>query len=478
MKMKRLFIIITSLVIANGCEMYLDVVPKTQLSPENLYSNEKGLEYGVNEVYRALRDVTMINSWNHWLLTEVTTDNMLTHSNKEYRQNLDKYQFTSSNDAIVEQWVNYYNVLGVANSFIINAEESGIQNKVLKDRVIAEASFIRAYVYFMMVRLWGDVPLVTEEADSEDDFFIHRDPAEDVYTQIITDLEYSRDHLPGDYKKDEDAGRVTSGTAGSLLSFVHLTRKNYELAAKNAQDVIDSEVYTLHNDYISLFSPQGNTSRESVFQIQALTNYNNLNSLMGRAWSPRMNIYGLLGFDQYTASYALYNMFSENDDRKSSFIIAANQTAGKELPYTIKYLDPAAESEKLMGCSFHVIRFAEVLLTYAEAENELNGPTENAYDAINLIRNRAKLEDLTPGLNKDLFRDSLYTERQKELYFEGQRWFDLVRTNRLEEVVEAVPAGVNADFYPSVELPKHLLFPVPAQEIEINPNLAPNNTGW
>ncbi|MCF8226213.1 MAG: RagB/SusD family nutrient uptake outer membrane protein [Bacteroidales bacterium] len=476
--MKRLFIIITSLVIASGCEMYLDVVPKTQLSPENLYSNEKGLEYGVNEVYRALRDVTMINSWNHWLLTEVTTDNMLTHSNKEYRQNLDKYHFTASNDAIVEQWVGYYKVLGVANSFIINAGNSDVQNQVLKARVIAEARFIRAYCYFMMVRLWGDVPLVTEEVDSEDDFFIHRDPAEDVYTQIITDLEYSRDHLPGDYPADEDAGRVTSGAAGSLLSFVYLTRKNYELAEINARDVIDSEVYTLHNDYVSLFRPEGNTSSESVFQIQALTNYNNLNSLMGRAWSPRTNIYGLLGFDQYTASFALYNMFGDNDDRKQSFVIATNQSAGKELPYTTKYLDPDAESEKLMGCSFHVIRFAEVLLTYAEAENEINGPTEKAYDAINLIRNRAKLEDLIPGLNKDSFRDSLYKERQKELYFEGQRWFDLVRTNRLVEVVEAVPAGVNADFYPSVELPKHLLFPVPALEIEINPNLAPNNTGW
>lgn len=476
--MKYLLIIIAGLVIASGCEKYLDVVPKTQLSPENLYSNEKGLEFGVNEIYRALRDVTMINTWNHWLLTEVTTDNMLTHSNKEYRQKLDTYQFTSSNDAIVEQWVNYYKVLGVANSFIGNAERSEVQNQVLKARVIGEARFMRAYVYFMMVRLWGDVPLVTGEVDSEDDFFIHRDPANDVYAQIITDLEYSRDHLPEDYTEKEDAGRVTSGAARSLLSFVYLTRKNFDLAANNARDVIDSEVYTLHEDYISLFSPEGNTSRESVFQIQALTNYNNLNSLMGRAWSPRTNIYGLLGFDQYTASYHLYNMFGENDDRKLSFIIARNQSAGKELPYTIKYLDPDAESEKLMGCSFHVIRFAEVLLTYAEAENEMNGPTEEAYAAINRIRNRAKLEDLSAGLDKDSFRDSVYAERQKELYFEGQRWFDLVRTGRLKEAVEAAPSGVNADFYPTVELPKHLLFPVPALEMEINPNLAPNNTGW
>jgi starch-binding outer membrane protein, SusD/RagB family len=476
--MKKLLIITSILIFANGCEQYLDIVPKTQLSPENLYSNEKGLEYGVNEVYRTLRDVTMINTWNHWLLTEVTTDNMLTHSNKEYRQNLDKYLFTSSNDALVEQWVNYYKVLGVANSFIANAERSDVKNQSLKNRVIGEARFIRAYVYFMMVRLWGDVPLVTNEVDSEDDFFLSRDPAEKVYEQIISDLEYSADHLPEEYHRIEDAGRVSCGAANALLSSVYLTLKNYTLAAESARLVMDSKIYKLHEDYISLFRPEGNTSKESVFQIQALTNYNNLNSLMGRAWSPRSNIYGLLGFDQYTASYDLYNMYGDNDDRKTSFIIATNQSAGKQLPYTIKYLDPDAESEKLMGCSFHVIRFAEVLLIYAEAENEINGPTEEAYEALNRVRNRSNLEDLIDGLDKIAFRDSVYIERQKELYFEGQRWFDLVRTNRLKEVVESVPSGVNADYYPSIELPKHLLFPVPALEIEINPNLAPNNTGW
>lgn len=469
-----LFLLVVSLA---GCEKYLEISPKTQLAPENLYDTKKGALLGIKGVYQSLREATMAVTWDHWLLTEVTGDDMLCHSNKDERQNLDKYLITSENIILLDQWQRYYKIIANANSFIDNMSTSPVDDQDFKDQVMAEARFARAYAYFMLVRLWGDVPLIVKEVKANDEFFVHRSSAEEVYNQIKADLKEGEDQLPESYTGNENTGRATKGAAKSLLAKVHLTLKEYDQAALKASEVTGLG-YQLLDGYLSVFSPEGNSCAESIFEVQALTNTADMQSIMGRYWSPATNILGHKGSAQYTASEKLYGLYAEHDERKSSFILEMNKNANKVLPFTLKYLDPRASSQKQYGTNFHLIRYAEILLTLAEAENEMNGPTDIAYNAINEVRRRAGLNDLAGDMDQTAFRKEVLTERRKELYFEGERWFDLVRTGTLKEFVEATPSGTTADYFPEVQLDKHLLFPVPAVEIQTNPNLAPNNPGY
>ncbi|MBO9701305.1 MAG: RagB/SusD family nutrient uptake outer membrane protein [Sporocytophaga sp.] len=410
---------------------------------------------------------------------------------------------------VLQIWQQHYSGIKKANIAIekIPGIDFGSNTK-LRERLIGEAKFLRALYYFNLVRLYGGVPLILkdlatlEEAHSQP----KRNTVEEVYAQIEKDLIEAAtvlDNIAG----GADAGRATAGAAKALLAKVYLTERKWESAIAKANEVITGPYgYNLIQNYSEVFLPVYKNGREHIFSAQ----FKALSQGQGNNQAPRSV---LTGIPKIVGSYAdqvvfysvpdatkpggvdkffsVYKLYSKKDKRRDVTFVTRFQSPedgkwygklndakipGDSIPFFNKYWDPANISNlSESGANVPIIRFSEVLLILAEAENELNGPSGIAYNNINKVRNRAGLPNLTEGLGQHQFRDSLYLERRLEFVFEYQRWFDLIRERDafgngiLESSLHKV-GKTNASA-------KHYLFPIPQQEIDLNPNLE-QNPGW
>lgn len=411
---------------------------------------------------------------------------------------------------VLQIWQQHYAGIKKANIAIerVPAITDLSLDENLKKRLVAEARVLRALYYFNLVRLYGDVPLILQDQQGVtiSDFAIERTPAAQVYAQIEKDLKEAAVDLPGSYT-GTDIGRVTAGAAKALLAKVYLTEEKWNLAVEAAEAVTGPYPYAsgsspygydLFENYSHVFLPAYENGKEHILSAQFKANsfgQGNNQSLR----SVRSGVPGVAGnyAEQvrfYTEgtdkNFSIYKLFTANDKRKrASFVtrflgsdnkwygdLVDKTVPGDSVPYFNKYYDPAVPANQAeSGANVHIIRFSEVLLILAEAENEANGPTLKAYAAYNRVRARAGLTPLA-GLTKNQFREALYLDRRLELVFEYQRWFDLIRERDangkiiLEDAMKKVGK-------PLVQVPKHLLFPIPQQEIDLNPKLK-QNPGW
>jgi hypothetical protein len=361
----------------------------------------------------------------------------------------------------------------------------------LKKRYVAEAKFIRAMMYFNLVRFYGGVPLVTAETTSLENVELPRAKVEDVYALIESDLKEGEATLPKSYT-GADIGRATQGAAKGLLAKVYLTRAGnttsspfWTQAAAKAKEVMDLGVYDLWANYADVFDLRNKGGRESLFEIMYLTDV--LGNAHTTYWAPRSDprVPGT-GFGTIRPTKSLWDQFGPNDKRRdvtflTSYVNPSNSATvnltieSENFATAVSFWKLADLSSKVYnggGKSFPYMRFAEILLIYAEALNEVNSPTAEAYTAINRVRSRAGLSDLG-GLSKDQFRDAVLKERRVELAFEGHRWFDLVRTGRL---IDAVKAETSFGRNPQIQ-PHHVLLPIPLVELGANKALV-QNTGY
>lgn len=378
-------------------------------------------------------------------------------------------------------------------------------NEGIKNRYIAEAKFLRALYYFNLVRLYGDVPLILEDQNVFDEAAIQvpRNPTAQVYAQIEKDLLDAEAVLPATYGS-ADVGRATKGAARAILSKVYLTERKWQEAATYAETVITTGGYSLQADYARVFLPGFKNNSEHIFSVQFKSNSQG----QGNGNAPRGARSAVPGI---TGSYAdqlvyykfngdpffsIYKLYQKKDKRRASgtasnsyggafrtkFVgsdgksYATLNAPGDTVPFLNKYWDPGVGSQlSESAANVPIIRYAEVLLIAAEAINEASGPG-SAYQYVNQVRARAGIGDLTPGLTQDQFRDSVYLERRLELVWEWQRWFDLVR--------EKGPDSRGGLLIPSLHLvgktsaeEKHYLYPIPLQELNLNPKLT-QNPGW
>lgn len=397
-----------------------------------------------------------------------------------------------------EIWQQHYAAIKRANIALDKIPGISFDEKI-KSRLLGEAKFLRALFYFNLVRLYGDVPLIVDNNNSlaKEDLEVSRAPVAAVYAQIEKDLLEAADALPNTYGAS-DLGRATAGAAKSLLAKVYLTKREWGNAVKKAEEVINGPYgYDLFDNYSQAFLPAFKNGKEHVFSAQFKSfaqgqgNNQNLRSVLTNV--PGLNgnyaeqvVFYKKGTDNW---FSVYKLFSTKDKRKkatfvTSFISPNNgksysrlvdaKVLGDSTPFFNKYWDPASQSSLgESGANVPILRFSEVLLIHAEAENELNGPS-NAYTSYNRVRTRAGLDPLD-GLSQAQFRDSLYLDRRLELVFEYQRWFDLIR--------QRDEAG-NGTLVKNLKLAgknnaseKHYLFPIPQQEIDLNPKLT-QNPGW
>ncbi|GAL85067.1 hypothetical protein MYP_2295 [Sporocytophaga myxococcoides] len=453
----------------------LDEKPASVFTADQFYKTQEHAIAAVNSIYNGGLNnggLTMYNRLMH-LGFEIMSDDAIAGqrvTNADVRS-IAVLNHSTTNDRIDELWKEHYIAINRAN-IAIDRIPLIEMDATLRVRLVNEAKFLRGLLYFNLVRLWGEVPLVLHEVTSLDRSTIHvaKSPIETIYTQIIADLT-DAEKLPP-VMGGADAGRATGGAAKSILAKVYLTRKEWEKAAAKSLEVIYGPYgYDLFEDYADVFKAETKNGKEHIFSAQFKSFVNGQGNRLASSATP-VGIPGIAaaGTDEpmLPSTYALY---SENDKRRdvtffTEIVSPSNGKVYKFEPRFFKYFDHSTIANPTESPrNVPVIRFAEVLLIYAEAVNEVSGPG-GAYDAINRVRKRAGLDPLS-GLDQSSFREAVYLERRLELMFEFQRWFDLIRTKRMVTALHAV-GKTNAS-------EKHYLHPIPQREIDLNPKLVQND---
>ncbi|QNF33223.1 RagB/SusD family nutrient uptake outer membrane protein [Adhaeribacter swui] len=490
-----------------SCKDFLDENPPSNLTPNNFYTIPDHAEAALVAVYADLRlgyDGAGIFS-SSWQMLEAPTGTSTTETAQNSDlNNLYSLVYDGNTQHIINWWNGMYRI--IANANLLLAKVPGItpMDEGQKNRVLGQARFLRAWAYFNAVRLWGDVPLITEPQTIESaDFFPTRAPQEQVYNLIIEDLKAAEAAgLPW----MDASGKASTAAVKSQLARVYLTMAGYplnkgteyyKLAADKAYEVItyanaNPGEINLFPTYMDVHRESTENKLEHIFMIQ----YNTL-----VAGNPMENMFpnfkpvtyaGPGGTGSTIPTPEFYKSYEPGDLRaknQEGYFYTSYYTNGNGAPfdlgapYIFKHFNTTSSGfagvagSRNNNLNVPLIRYAEVLLMYAEAQNELGGPTPEAYAAFKRIRDRAQLT--TPDLgtySQASFREAVWRERWHELAYEQITWFDMVRlrkvynetTNQFDEFV----GHQNQGRFPLQE--RHLLFPIPIPEIQNSPNLVQN----
>ncbi|RRA99039.1 RagB/SusD family nutrient uptake outer membrane protein [Larkinella rosea] len=423
-----------------------------------------------------------------------------TDSDQQGIKDLDNFATTPTNTFVAALWNGYYNGIARANQ-ALTALSTASLDATTKAQLMGEVRFIRGYYYFNLVRFFGKVPKVlrvpkdAQDANT-DPAFQTRAPVDTIYNVIMQDLQYAFENLP--LKAKASAGHITKGTAESMLAKVYLYRKNWQQVLTLTQDVINSGQYTLVPDYSIIWRQAGDNNSEAIFEVKTGQFNNSDFGVDGYAvWQgPRVGGKGGwtdLGFGFNNPTVNLVNAYEPGDKRKAATIIAIDNSGkyvgttlfdGFRIPSSdsvqnLYYNYKAYHSENRNVESFsgnrdrkqknlHLLRYADVLLMNAEAANEL-GQTGVAIANLNRIRTRAGLAATTATSQADV-RNAIWKERRVELAMEHDRFFDLVRTGRAAQVMQAAGKNFVAG--------KNELLPVPSLQIALSGGKLDQNNGY
>ncbi len=473
--------------VSSCTEDFLDVQPQFQVNSENFFNSEEDYQQALIGAYDMLQS-TYINA----LMGEIASDNTLCGGENANDvpgyQEIDDMRHGVVNNQLRSLWNWMYAGVNRCNYIFEFQDKINFSGK---DQILAQAAFLRAYYYFELVKWFGEVPMpidVRVSFGTVQDF--NRSPVNEVYAQIESDLNYAAGILP---EVQSEKGRVTKGAAQALLGKVLVFQEKFSEAAAVLQDVIDSGVYALHDDFSTLFLQQEENNEESVFEIQ----YTNAQGagfgcLQCSEGNVAVGFSGIRGYNgpTYQSGFSfnvpvqeLVDQYSPGDSRLRPTImdieayqseqeaqgIAVMYSEGYEHTgyYNHKYIPRTGESFQdpnlTNSTNYRAIRYADVLLLAAEAYNEINND-EMALQYLNQVRERAGLFAVNEsGLT---LRNIIFRERRLELAGEGHRFFDLVRK------------GLAQDFIPGFQAGKHELFPIPLIEIELAGNIWEQNPGY
>lgn len=446
-----------------SCTDELDQVPLTEKESGNFYRTEIEIEEAVNGVYAALQSNGLYGLYLP-AIGEIPSDNTFdevpANDNGIYGQ-LDEFTVTPTNAIISDVWRDSYVAIQRANIVLNRISGVAFADETVRSARIGEMKFIRGLLYFNLVRLYGDVPLVTAEVLSPNALFGQgRSPKSDVLSQVETDLKEAVNELPSGISN----GRVTKGAALAMLGKFYLTQGLYDEAKTQLDAVVTSNVYRLLPDLEDVFALENENNEEIIFAVQFASGVNG-NEEGNRAFqhfSPSGTVSGAKGHNLPTRS--LYNSYAPEDNRIGTYLAAT----GDGTPFNLKMKAPHTQAED-GGSDCVVLRYADVLLMLSEIENELNNISQAAH-YLNQVRNRAGLPD-TDAVGQSEMRDAIALERRFELVGEGHRWFDLLRTGTAISVMNTwfQSEGINKAIDQN-----NLLMPVPQSQIDTDPAITQN----
>lgn len=433
-----------------SCDNALDVdLPSNQLSSESVYASEPTAEAAVNGIYQSMVADFFYNRV-HTVLGE-TADELVPRTGiaNIYSSN----EIPETDGTINANWGELYKTIYNANNVIEGLTKSTSINAVKSKQWIAEAKFLRAYSYFYLTNLWGNVPLVLT-TDVDVSALLPQSSQETVYAQILLDLTDASKDLPSDYKNyDQERIRATKWAAEALLARVNLYLERWNEASNHASAVInETGNYGLITGLTDTNSPFIADNKESILQI------------------PYFNVdYTYEGSSVFTTGGTLLlrkgnALFETGDARKTNWTIDINDRLGVFLgiaprKYQNDFGDSPSERSTLL-------RLAELYLIRAEARVKSNDIT-GAQQDINAIRNRALLDNTTIT-NPNQLLDLIALERQREFFAEnGHRWLDLKRTGKLDETLSVLSDKI----WKTTDN----LYPIPEPAIRSNPFLNQNS---
>lgn len=453
--MKKLFIFLPLALSLCGCSDFLDRHSYDKQDSDGYYVNDNALNSAVLACYNGIHGTLD----REFFVTEVRSDNTRnknqgpTGSTDLEITHLDIFTVESSNALNTAYWQKVYHNIANCNTVLDNID--GASDPALRLQYEAEARFIRAYHYFNLVRLYGPVFIVTERISAETARMAERSPESEVYDLILSDLRFAATELPEAYD-EANLGRATQWAAKTLLAKVYLTlygdhKDTARLtdAKTLLEDVRDNGGYDLVRDpgteesaYANVFSTSNEMNRELIFVSRYLAGGKGIGSPFANYFAPQSSedavIYGSgSGYNCPTEDLIdAYN--SEAHDERKNVVLSETWTSKvgvvQYVAWAKKYFSQVTVRYDAEN-DWPILRYADVLLMLGEIENELNGPTSQAVAYLNETRQRAGLEPAAPA-NRVEYRAALSKERRLEFALENQRFFDLVRTGQIYEVME------------------------------------------
>jgi hypothetical protein len=476
-------------------ESFLDTTPTDTYTEGIFWKNEVHAVAAINACYAVTRNSNIGGVWK--LRTENYSPNSYSSGGNVA---LAMGNHNAGNiDIFKSRWDANYEGIGRVNNLLANIDQVQM-NQTIKQRIIGEAYFLRALFYSDMVNYFGGVPLILDAPDFDKQKNLPRNSREDVIKQILIDLDNAAEilPLPGAYS-GADIGRATKGAALALKARVLLYESRWVEAAAAAKKVIDLEVYDLFPDYRGLFLLENEGNQEVIFDVQYLepeyTHRFDVIIELQINVAPTLDLVNsyLMKDGKPIQESPLYdpsNPYENRDPRLLKTVVIPGYLFRGEIVRDDKYFSTGYGLKKYTTykdeekgpdflrseINYQILRYAEVLLMYAEAQNEAGGPDISVYSALNKIRNRAGMPDITEGLSKEEMREVIRLERRIEFAGEGL-YYDDIRRWRTAEIV------MNADVRTSTgevvqtrtfDPQKHYLWPIHAVVLQENPALEQN----
>jgi len=481
MKNLKILLTIASVLTMTSCmDDFIELEPISTISTDALYQTDMDFQDAVTGIYGVFQS----EYTNMWLYGDIRGDDSYDELVKGTAAAMDLFTINNDDNVIRNTWTNYYRAINRANTVISKLEGANATVVKNKDRYMGEAKFLRALAYFDLVRIYGDVQMLTKPITIEESYTIGREKVATIYQEIIIkDLIDAESKLPQSYT-GANVGRATKGAARSLLGKVYLTIKDFQKAEAKLQEVAIMG-YALLPDYNDLFNySKTEHHSEYIFDIEYIDGGFGLGNPFTNLFLPKNPPLTLFykvtggGDDANNPPKSLFALFPPGDKRKDATAangwVGSNGVFNQLMPaanasstYTKKYLIPNLTLRNDGRANWKVIRYADVLLMLAEALNE-NGKTAEALIYLNQVRKRAGLSAYS-GISQNQTKENIYLERRLELSFEGHRWFDLVRTGSALSVMG--PFGMK---------PYMTVFPIPLSQIQLmnNPAIFPQNPGY
>ena len=478
--MKKIIAIALTLFVMMSCsEDFIDLNPISSVSVDILYKTDKDFKDALTAIYNTYQ--TQYQTF--YIFADIRGDDAQQEIYKTNSQSYSDAFVTTSSDGLMNStWQNYYRIIYRANTILTKIEGLDASVVTNKDRYVAEAKFLRALAYFDLVRIFGNIPSVTKPMSIDEGYKAARENVATIYNDlIIPDLLAAEAVLPASYAST-DVGRPTKGAARAILGRVYMTVKDFAKAEAKLMEVTTMG-YALLPNYKDLFTYSNEHHSEYIYDIEYEEGMGEGSSFTNRFLpnsSTMAKFYGVVGNgdEQNSPTDILVNLFVAGDLRRDITIgfrggyygaggAFITIPANTNQTYTMKYLipEPAASDSK---ANWKVIRYADVILMYAEALNE-NSKTAAAIPYLNQIRTRAGVATYPLTLTQAATRDAIALERRLELSFEGVRWFDLLRTGKALETMQS--RGMQ---------PYMTVFPLPLSQVQLinDPAIFPQNEGY
>lgn len=483
--MKKIFLIIfksitvvtIAMFVLGSCEKNLQEEPYSFISKDNFYNNERDAESALLGVYASQTSEWLIGHWYTILLNLL--DDQCTINRGSAHTEVDQFNILPNNSIVNSIWPLIYKTINCAN-VAINRIPNIEMDEDLKTTYVAEARCIRASMYFLLVRLWGSVPFSLDETTDISSANIVKGSIDEIYSSIIDDLDFADANLP-ESRPANEFGRVTRWTAKAYLADVYLTLGDWSMAADKANEIIESGMFSLEQNFEDVFKLENEQSKEIIYSyvFDKVYMHNNIASYSHDGGNNNAMCFSGVKVWSVDIHSDMWLNWSNSDPRKALSVgdkyLAKD---GKYKPCTPNYPEfkkyNAPMETSTTQCPLNIIayRYADILLMYAESSSQASGgPTLKSYEAFNMVRRRGyqkpidqiSVFDLTPGLNSSAFRDSVILERSHEFVSEMKRIFDLLRTNQYPQILKDMGKNIN---------PAARYLPIPELEIDANSSLS------